>query len=321
MTAGGDEAARIAVGDQALLDDALARLKATGTIEYRGEFGNEITTFIPFVHWLKHEGLLAGRRVVTYRGMRPYYFFLDDGEYDEKTGERHWLPPPQRDWPSSNSYTATRQNWHVMPDYRARYRDEGRRFERPLLFIQNKFCVEWNSGPINYLPLYALQEIFALAGRRFDIVYSRPRRMGGGDYTADHAHDCDYPDLAIARRFPEVIVLEDYVAQARVPYNLAKLQILAKCWLSIAVQGGGAHLLACFGGGVMLLLHREGPEHPHAYAAGPYKYLASPPPILLVAHDYQQFSRGVELLTNFRWDGERLTIGEAWRPILDKLRV
>jgi len=43
--------------------------------------------------------------------------------------------------------------------------------------------------------------------------------------------------------------------------------------------------------------------------------------MLLVAHDYQQFNRGVELLTNFRWDGERLTIGDAWRPILDKLRV
>ena len=70
--------ARLAGDDAALLAAALHRLKTTGAIEYTGEYGAELTTFLPFAFWLKTQGLLSGRRVVTYRGMRPYYYFLED---------------------------------------------------------------------------------------------------------------------------------------------------------------------------------------------------------------------------------------------------
>lgn len=310
------------MNDEALLHHALDRLKQRGAIEYSGEFGAEITAFIPFARWLKAEGWLNGRKVISYPGMRPYYYFLDDGEYAEKAVKRAWLPPGQRDWPSNDTYTATRQPWHMMPDYRAAYRAAGPGFERPILFVQNKFCIEWNSGPINYMPLQALNDIFALAGTRFDVVYSRPREMGAvADYTTDNNHDCDYPDLLLARRFPQVIVLEDFCRQTGSPYNLTKLQILAKCHVSIAVQGGGAHLLACFGDALMLLLHREGPEHPHAYKAGAYKYLADPPPLLLVAHDRAQFARGVALIADMSEKDGKLEIPARWVPVLAELRV
>ena len=74
-----------------------------------------------------------------------------------------------------------------------------------VLFIQNKFCVEWNAGPINYLPLNVLRDVFKLAGDRFDIVYSRPRGMDGlTGYSVDDNADCHYPDIALARQFPAV---------------------------------------------------------------------------------------------------------------------
>lgn len=308
--------------DPELLQHALARLQGTGEIEYSGEFGAEITTFIPFVFWLKTEGELAGRRVLTYRGMRPYYYFLDDAEYAEKAAPRTWLPPAKRQWPSNNSYAATRQTWHRMPDYRGRYAAEGVTFQRPILFIQNKFCVEWDAGPINYVPLNVLETLFRLSGDRFDVVYSRPRRMQDrADYTADHNMDCDYPDLALAKRFPAVTVLEDFCAATNAPYNLAKLQILAKSHLFIAVQGGGAHLLACFGSSLMLLLHRRGEEHPHTYAAGPYKYLASPPPILMVAHNTAQFLRGAALIANVTPGNGQFQFDQKWVPTLTELRA
>ncbi len=56
--------------DEALLKGVLKRLRSTGIVEFSGEFGNEITTFLPFAHWLKREGHLEGRRVRTYEGMR-----------------------------------------------------------------------------------------------------------------------------------------------------------------------------------------------------------------------------------------------------------
>lgn len=305
-----------------LLDSAIARLRETGEIAYEGEFGAEITTFIPFVVWLKTRGMLSGRRVRTYAGMRAYYYFLDDAEYAEQSGERAWLPPDQRAWPSNSSYTATRQEWHRMPDYRARYAGEGMRFERPVLFIQNKFCVEWGEGPINYLPLKALERLFALAGEQFDVVYSRPRAMGGrDDYAADDNSDCDYPDLSMARRFPSVLVLEDYVAANGLDYNRTKLQIAAKAHLFVAVQGGGAHLLACFGDSLLLLLHRVGDEYPHCYAAGPYTYLADPPPLLLIARDTAPLMRGIDLVAEARSADGRLQIPAHWRPLIAELSV
>lgn len=308
--------------DRQLLDSAIAQLRETGVVEYSGEYGAEIATFIPFVFWLKTRGMLSGRRVLTYAGMRPYYYFLDNSEYAEKPGKRAWLPVEQRTWPNNSSYTSTRQDWHRIPDYRARYAGEGITFARPLLFIQNKFCVEWGEGPINYLPLKALEQLFALADERFDVVYSRPRALEGRvDYAGDDNSDCDYPDLVVARRFPSVLVLEDHVAANGLDYNLTKLQIAAKAHLFVAVQGGGAHLLACFGQSLLLLLHRVGDEYPHCYATGPYTYLADPPPLLLVARDTAPLMRGIELVADARQLDGNLQIPGHWRPLIAELSV
>jgi hypothetical protein len=309
------------MSDQDLLERALARLDATGAIEYTGEFGAEITTFIPFALWLKRQGLLAGRRVITYGGMRPYYFFLGDDEYEEKIGPRYWLPPEHRDWPSNSTYTAVKQPWHEMPDYRARYRGQGRTFERTVLFIQNKFTVEWNRGPVNYLPLDRLTRLFRYSQDRFDVVYSRPRSLHSDvGYTPDHNAHCDYPDVQLARGFRNVLILEDYCAGTGAPYNQTKLEILAKTHLFVGVQGGGSHLLACFGDSVLLLLHVEGDEYPHAYAAGAYKYLAQPAPMLLLARGPDDLDKGVELMGGMRVEGGAPQLADHLTPALDALK-
>jgi hypothetical protein len=308
--------------EQARLTRAIERLEATGEIEYAGEFGAEITTFIPFAFWLKTQGLLAGRRVVTHAGMEPYYYFLGPDEYCEKSGPRRWVPTDERGWPTNSTYTATRRPWHVMPDYRARYRAQGRPFERPVLFIQNKFTVEWDVGPINYLPLWALKGLLHVAAERFDIVYSRPRPLvGAGGYTPDANHHCDYPDLALVRSFGEVLILEDFCAETGAPYNLTKLEILAKSHVFAAVQGGGAHLLACFGNSLMLLLHREGEEHPHAYASGPYKYLSTPAPVLMLAQGREALIEGLNVIGGTRVEGGQVQVDSGVMPALKTLRI
>ncbi|HET9730446.1 MAG TPA: hypothetical protein VFR41_13525 [Acidimicrobiia bacterium] len=281
--------------DEVLLATAIDRLRAQSRIEYRGEFGPEITTFIPFAAWLKREGHLSGRRVVTYAGMRPYYYFLAGSEFEERNEARHWVPERERDWPSNSTYTALANPWHVYPDYRQRYRDAGRAFERPVLFIQNKFAVEWGEGPINYLPLDSLRRLLELTADRFDVVYSRPRANASG-YSADDAACCDYPDHAVVRQFPNVIDFEAECRHSGANYNQAKLEVLAKTHLFVAVQGGGAHVLACFGDSVLLLLHTTGSEYPHAYQRGPYKYLSARPPKLLVAQNTSEFKSAVEIV-------------------------
>jgi hypothetical protein len=308
--------------EQARLTSAIDRLQAAGEIEYTGEFGAEITTFIPFAFWLKTQGLLAGRRVVTYAGMAPYYYFLAPDEYREKPDTRRWQPTEARGWPTNSTYTATRRPWQVMPDYRARYGGQGLRFERPVLFIQNKFTVEWDIGPINYLPIWALKGLLHSAAGRFDIVYSRPgARPVSGGYASDANDHCEYPDLPVVRGFGDVLVLEDFCAERGAPYNLTKLEILAKSHVFAAVQGGGAHLLACFGNALMLLLHREGEEYPHAYASGPYKYLSTPAPVLMLARDREGLLGGLNVIGATRVEGDQVQVDRGVRPTLDALRI
>ncbi len=194
--------------DQSLLAGSLAMLREHSKLEYTGEFGAEITTFIPFVAWLKQEGHLSGRRIVTYAGMRPYYFFLDEAEFEGKTEPRRWFPASKRYWPSNATWTAVSSPWHVYPDYRQHFVRAGRHFHRPVLFIQNKFTVEWGEGPINYMPLNSLQRLLQLTANTFDVVYSRPRGRAAG-YSYDDNSSCDYPDRAMISQFAHVTDFEE----------------------------------------------------------------------------------------------------------------
>jgi len=306
--------------DEERLAASIALLKERSKLEYRGEFGAEITTFIPFVAWLKKEGYLLGRRIVTYAGMRPYYFFLDESEFEEKIELRSWLPESERYWPSNSTYTATASPWHVYPDYRRHFKQNGKRFDRPVLFIQNKFAVEWGEGPVNYIPLNSLRHLLNLTAKTFDVMYSRPRERATG-YSSDENTACDYPDRAVIRQFPHVTDFEAECQATARNYNQAKLEVLAQSHLFVAVQGGGAHLLACFGNSLLLLLHNAGDEYPHAYQHGPYKYLSASPPKLLVALNTEEFKTGIEIVGNAVVQGSKLLLHTSTKGALDRLSL
>ena len=306
--------------EQLLLDRSLAMLREHSRLEYTGEFGAEIATFIPFVAWLKQEGHLAGSRIVTYAGMQPYYYFLDESEFEGKTETRRWFPPSERYWPFNATWTAVSSPWHVYPNYRQHFLRAGRHFHRPVLFIQNKFTVEWGEGPINYIPLNSLQRLLQLTANTFDVVYCRPRGRTAG-YTYDDNVTCDYPDRAVIRQYAHVTDFEEACQSTSGNYNQAKLEVLAKSHLFVAAQGGGAHLLACFGESLLLVLHNVGPEYPHAYQHGPYKYLSSAPPRLLVAQDTEEFKAGIEVVGNARVEGSKLLLPASATDVLKRLSL
>ena len=309
-----------------LLNQSLERLKRTSVLEYTGEYGAEVTTFIPFAAWLKREGILRGRRIRTYDGMRPYYFFLSEDELEFKTDQRRWLPVRERYWPSNSTYSATASSWHAYPDYRQHYVRKGMAFQRPLIFVQNKFVIEWGVGPINYIPVAALNQFIAEASNRYTIIYSRPgsvpsNRIG---YSSDANPALSYPDGRLAERFPNVVHLEKLCADQTLDYNQAKLEILAKCHLFVSVQGGGAHILAAFGNSLMLLLDREenlggdGREFPHAYSRGPYKYLSKVPPRLLVTRNFRDYIAGLQVMKEVTLDAGNIIIPRALKSFVDK---
>lgn len=310
-----------AVDDEILLSELLATLKSTGRIEYTGEYGPEITTFIPLVHWLKHQGLLNDRRVVTYRGMEPYYFFLSDGEFLEKDERRTYSPPKGRTWPTNNTHTATRKPWHAPPDYRKFYAKRARLFQRPILYIQNKFTVEWGIGPINYLPIGGLRSLLQFAADKFQVVFSRPGARRASGYSNDHNRFCDYPDLDVVRHTEGALILEDIATSEERPYNEVKLEFLAGAHLFVTVQGGSAHILAAFGNSLLAILHRHGEEYPHAYSHGPYKYLSHTPPELLVARSDADFRFALQVVASARIIDGRVYSPFAESSDYQKLRM
>lgn len=313
--------------DEKHLQYCLSRLKQNRLLEYRGEFGAEITTFIPFVAWLKKEGYLQGCSIKTYHGMRPYYFFLEDQEYQETNELRSWLPIDQRYWPNNSTYHAIQGPYHFYPDFRSHYINRGPKFDKPVIFMQNKFNVEWGVGPINFMPLKGLKHFFESTLDRFTIVYSRPGSFVNEGYTKDHNTDLDYPDLDIINQYNHVIHLEKYCSIQAKDYNQTKLEILAKSHRYAAVQGGGAHLLACFSAGMILLLDRsedlslEGKEYPHAYQHGPYKYLSSPSPTLLVARTFRDFNEGLGILSKINLDEDSSLLSSSDMLLRERLQL
>lgn len=269
-------------------------------LAFAGEFGAEVNSFLPFVHWLHLAGLMRGRRIRTYAGMRPFYFFLESGQIEEVATPRRFVHPADRPpWlPNRDDHAAARSPFEAFPDYRRQYRGGLFGGGRELLVIHNKFTPEWNGAPVNFLPRALLARLFAALQERFQIVYLRPGLRGTpAGYSADHQCDLAWDDHEVLRRFPAVEAFDD-LAQAMsgsMSYNEAKLRLYAETAFHITVQGGNAHLLSLFSGGLAAIYHRAGQELRHSYAHGHFAYASRPPPRWLICRDAGDLERSLPL--------------------------
>ena len=132
------------------------------------EFGVELALTIPYAYWLHQNGELEG--VVTSKGMRPYYYFCDnvkeEFEYrtiDNKAAGLDFLP---NNWihginsleePGVLDYT----QWST-PSYREYYSNTEYTFNRPVVFITNKYNMEHGEVPFGYFNIQALYDMFTV---------------------------------------------------------------------------------------------------------------------------------------------------------------
>jgi hypothetical protein len=270
-------------------------------LDFAGEFGAEINSFIPFVHWLHRAGLMQHRRICTYIGMRSFYFFLKPDQIEERTELRRFVFPQDRPpWlPTRDDHASQRSPFEMFPDYRGHFRDGMFDVGRPLLVIHNKVTPEWGRPPINVLPLALLDQLFGELVEDFHVVYLRPGLAGRpADYSADHQPDLSFDDLALVRDHPRVEIFDEIavsLAEA-MPANEVKLRLYAQTYHHITVQGGNAHLLSMFSGGVVAILHRAGQEIRHSYAHGHFTYASSPPPRWLICQSDEDVQRCIPVL-------------------------
>ena len=66
--------------------------KNINVIDTKGcEFGYEIIMVLPYVYYLHKQNVPL--KVLTSRGMKSFYFFLKEDEYEEKYQKRTWVEP------------------------------------------------------------------------------------------------------------------------------------------------------------------------------------------------------------------------------------
>lgn len=292
-------------------------------LEYTGEFGPELIIFLPLVYWLHRAGLMRRRRVRTYAGMRPFYEFLQPDQFVGKPGSRRFLRQAERPWylPNRSEHRTQRSPFELWPDYRQIHAQSSFPTDRPLLVVNNKYCVEWSLGPLNYIPCETLDRLFTRFERSHQIIYFRDGIAPREDsFARDNNRPLEFADRAVLDRHPEVILFDDLLRDWPEPlsYNQLKLRLFAQTQLFITSQGGGAHYCSLFGGSLILVLHRVGRELQHSYAQGFYRYVSNPAPLLAIARNTAQFEEALALFEHASLVEGRIQIEPAAHDLLKR---
>lgn len=305
--------------EQVSLIDRLRNLP--GDLAFEGEFGEELNNFIPYVHFLHRHGMLAGRRVITYAGMEPFYFFLDPSQLVTVQKQRRYISRRKAPiyYPNPSGLFARKKSIEWLPDYRTHLKGKAT-FDKPLLVIHNKFTPEWTGEPINYLPLDLLDYLFERLKRKYQIVFFEAARKADLDrgYSQDTQGFRDYSDVEVAQRHPEVLVFGDYLESSGKSYNSLKLEIFSNCHHFITVQGGNAHMCAAFPGSLVAIQHVLGREEIHAYGAGVFQYLSNPAPLYLIGRNSDAMFDIAGAFEDSVLIGDRVHLGAQGKTLYEK---
>lgn len=223
-------------------------------IEFVGEYGPELGVFIPFVNYLKTNGMLVGKKVKTYSGMRPYYFFLSDDEYEEKdiTDKRRWVPPELRNFLPDNLKDddrvyklSVKPFLYDPPDYYTHYKSQYIKSTKPIFIIQNKYNMEWGHPPLNFFDTTQLDSIITVLSRKFTVVYFRTNSFTNGKigYSTDHneAESYTLDDKEMIKKKwqnKDVLLIEDMVESLGIDFNTLKLILLSNSKYTLSTFGG-----------------------------------------------------------------------------------
>jgi hypothetical protein len=300
-------------------------------LEYTGEFGAELVLFLPFCEWLSSQGLLRDRSVCIYAGMRCFYDRLKCRDIIEKTEDRCYIAPGERPpWmPIRDEHSfdiSTSKRFFNYPDLRSRFSnytlpDEIALSKKPLLIIHNKYNIEWESAPVNYLSLASLDKLLSELESIYTIVYVRHGEDPGPGYSQDHNTPLFLNDAEILERHPTVLSFEGLYRHRSQAYDLNTLKnaIYSRCYHFISVQGGGAHHIALFSGSLMAILHRYGQESRWAYSSGYYGFMADPPPIRAICSNDQDLDSVIPIFSNSNFIGGKLRVDDAVKHLLQRL--
>ena len=225
-------------------------------IDYHGEFDQELRYVLPFAYWHHLNGTL--KQTISCTNTKPFYYFSDN--HLEQYQKRVWQAGyDYYDVPNmTHSPTFDFSKWTRVP-LKEHYKNEEFVFGKPLLVIANKYNIEWDKPPINFLDIPALDRIVSMFKTTYQIIYNRPLAT---QIVGDNSETMDLKEHAWLReKHPEVLLMNDLYDRHRAAvqsFNHLQLMVYANCGRFISMHGGTAALASYFGGINIVLSHPGG---------------------------------------------------------------
>lgn len=228
-------------------------------LEYTGEYGTELGVFVPHVHFLKKNGLLH-MPVISYNGMRPYYYFLDDHEFFMKNVPRDWVHPHGRVFLPSHlesddivfgEWNGEKLSAYDPPPYHTVFSQFRIPSHKPIVLIQNKYNSEWGGPPVNFFDTEELVRLVEALQTHFTVVYLRTNGFRGPGYSHDVNEMQSFvmnEKPILLERFPEIVLMEDLLQHyhGRYDFNTLKCILQSNAVATISTIGGFNYFDAYF---------------------------------------------------------------------------
>ena len=214
--------------------------------------------------------------------MKPFYYFCDDvrEEFEYRTIDNAaaGLNELPNNWihginsleePGVLDYS----QW-TPPPYKEHYKNDEIDFEKPIIFISNKFNLEHGEEPHGFFDLKCLNEMFSyLTENGYSVVYKRVSNreshftidqnemnsvnMGYHNISADVKGVGIMTDYDLTKYFDNVHLFDDVVEKYNhYSYNEVQLMVMANSKGFITVCGGNSILSSFFGGTVISYVHK-----------------------------------------------------------------
>ncbi|WP_080239156.1 hypothetical protein [Spirosoma rigui] len=231
-------------------------------IDYHGEFDQELRYVLPFAYWHFLNGTL--QQTISCTNTKPFYFFSENHveQYDKRVWQAGY---DYYDVPNmTHSPTFDFSKWAPVP-LKSHYKNDVFVFDKPILVIANKYNIEWDSPPTNFLDIPALDRILSMCKATYQIIYNRPLST---HIVLDNSEIMDLGEHQWLREnHPDVLQMNDLFDQYRDSvsnFNHLQLMVYANCDHFISMHGGTAALASYFGG-INIILSKPGGGMEHHF--------------------------------------------------------
>ena len=254
------------------------------TIKVNCEFASELVCVIPYANWLQQNNQLE--KVITSRGMAPFYYFCDDVEerFDYRTFDinSNGLRDVPNEWIHHNANAVFGENYDKLtedqwsdvngvldysqwtpPPYKDYYQTDEFNHLKPYIVVNNNYNIEFGNlitESLRYFNIETLNEIFNhLTEKGYNVIYKRPDNtefapdqneiatLQGGYEFIEITDQGVLSDYDLCEYYDGVYNINDFDHGDEFSYNEFQLECFSGADGFITTNGGGGILCSYFG--------------------------------------------------------------------------